>query len=370
MPKKGKKIGVERVGSKEAILVLETGHSFIGESFGVDGESYGEIVFNTSMVGYPQVITDPSYANQIIVFSYPLIGNYGIEGDKLESSRSYCKGVVAREFNDFKFHWDSDFSLKEFFNQQNIVAIHKVDTRKIVKEIRRFGTMKAIISTLESDSFVLAKKLERLDFNYLDLVRRVTTTVPYDLNPIGEKRIALLDFGVKRGIIRELLKYNLRIRIFPAWTSFEEIKNFNPHGIVLSNGPGDPTNVPYVQETIRNILKLEKPILGICLGIQLLALSVGARTFKLKFGHRGANHPVKEVKTGRVYITSQNHSYAVKEDTLPSDFEPWFYNINDGTLEGMRHRSLPLIAVQFHPEASPGPQDTKFIFDEFYSMLD
>ncbi|MGB9857546.1 MAG: glutamine-hydrolyzing carbamoyl-phosphate synthase small subunit [Dictyoglomaceae bacterium] len=358
------------MGSKEAILVLETGHSFIGESFGVDGESYGEIVFNTSMVGYPQVITDPSYANQIIVFSYPLIGNYGIDIKRLESERSFCKGVVAREFNDYKFHWDSPISLKEFFYQQNIVAIHKVDTRKIVKEIRKFGTMKAIISTKESDPFVLAKKLERLDFNYLDLVRRVTTTVPYELNPEGKKRIALLDFGVKRGIIRELLKYNLRIKVFPAWSSFEDIKSFNPDGIVLSNGPGDPTNVPYAQETIRKILTLEKPILGICLGIQLLALSLGARTFKLKFGHRGANHPVKDVETGRVYITSQNHSYAVREDTLPSGFKVWFYNLNDGTLEGIKHNNFPLLAVQFHPEASPGPQDTKFIFNEFYNLLD
>ncbi len=358
------------MGSKEGILVLETGHSFIGESFGVDGESYGEIVFNTSMVGYPQVITDPSYANQIIVFSYPLIGNYGIDVKRLESKKAFCKGVVARELNDYKFHWESPVSLREFFSEQNIVAIHKVDTRKIVKEIRKFGTMKAIISTIENDPFVLAKKLERLDFNYLDLVRRVTTSVPYELNPEGDKKIALLDFGVKEGIIRELLKYNYRIKIFPAWSSFEDVKNFNPDGIVLSNGPGDPNNVPYTQETIRNILTLEKPILGICLGIQLLALSVGAKTYKLKFGHRGANHPVKDLETGRVYITSQNHSYAVKEDTLPSGFKVWFYNLNDETLEGIKHVSLPLLAVQFHPEASPGPQDTKFIFDEFYNLLD
>jgi len=354
---------------KEAILVLETGHSFIGESFGADGESFGEIVFNTSMVGYPQVITDPSYANQIIVFSYPLIGNYGVDTDMLESNKPVCKGIVARELNDYKFHWRSEKSLKEFLIENNIVAIHKVDTRKIVKEIRKFGTMKAVISTKESDPFILSKKLERLDFNYLDLVRRVTTTVPYELNLEGEKRIALLDFGVKQGILRELIKRNFRVKVFPAWTSFEDIKNYNPDGIVLSNGPGDPSNVPYTQETIRKIISLEKPILGICLGIQLLALSVGAKTYKLKFGHRGANHPVKDVNTGIVYITSQNHSYAVKEDTLPSGFEVWFYNLNDETLEGMKHKDYPIIAVQFHPEASPGPLDTKFIFEEFKNLI-
>lgn len=354
---------------KEAILVLETGHSFIGESFGYEGETVGEIVFNTSMVGYPQVLTDPSYANQIIVFSYPLIGNYGIDIERLESTKIHCAGVVAREFNDYKFHWNSEKSLREFLIENKIVGIHKVDTRAIVREIRKFGTMKAIISTTEKDAFVLAKKLFSYDFNYLDLVRRVTTTVPYELNLGGDKKIALFDFGVKLGIVRELLKYNFRIKIFPAWTSFEEVKNYNPDGIVFSNGPGDPTNVPYVQETIRRIIALEKPILGICLGIQLVALSLGAKTYKLKFGHRGANHPVYHVDSGRTFITSQNHSYAINPRTLPSGFEVNYYNLNDQTVEGIKHNSFPLIAVQFHPEASPGPWDTRFVFDEFYKLL-
>jgi carbamoyl-phosphate synthase small subunit len=355
--------------SKEAILVLETGHSFIGESFGYGGETVGEIVFNTSMVGYPQVLTDPSYANQIIVFSYPLIGNYGVDSERLESNKIHCAGVVAREFNDYKFHWNSDKSLEEFLIENKIIGIHNIDTRAIVREIRKFGTMKAIISTEEKDPFVLVKKLGIYDFNYLDLVRRVTTTIPYEINEEGDKKIALLDFGVKRGIIRELLKYNLRIKVFPAWTSFEDIKSYNPDGIVLSNGPGDPSNVPYVQETIRRILKLEKPILGICLGIQLLLLSVGARTYKLKFGHRGANHPVYHVDSGRTFITSQNHSYAVDDRTLPPGFEVNYYNLNDNTVEGIKHNSYPLIAVQFHPEASPGPWDTKYIFDDFYNLI-
>ncbi len=355
--------------SKEAILVLETGHSFIGESFGYEGETVGEIVFNTSMMGYPQVLTDPSYANQIIVFSYPLIGNYGVDSERLESNKIHCAGVVVREFNNYKFHWNSDKSLEEFLIENKIIGIHNIDTRAIVREIRKFGTMKAIISTEEKDPFVLVKKLGIYDFNYLDLVRRVTTTIPFEINEEGDKKIALLDFGVKRGIIRELLKYNLRIKVFPAWTSFEDIKSYNPDGIVLSNGPGDPSNVPYVQETIRRILKLEKPILGICLGIQLLSLSVGARTYKLKFGHRGANHPVYHVDSGRTFITSQNHSYAVDDRTLPPGFEVNYYNLNDYTVEGIKHNSYPLIAVQFHPEASPGPWDTKYIFDDFYNII-
>lgn len=355
--------------NKEATLVLETGHTYIGESFGYEGEKVGEIVFNTSMIGYPQELTDPSYTNQIIVFSYPLIGNYGIDMERLESNKIYSAGVVAREFNDYKFHWDSELTLSEFLIKNKIVGIHNVDTRAIVREIRKFGTMKAIISTEEKDPFVLVKKLANYDFNYLDLVRRITTTVPYEINPDGEKRIALLDFGVKRGIVRELLKYNFRIKVFPAWTSFEDIKNYKPHGIVLSNGPGDPANVPYVQETIRGILKMDKPILGICLGILLLALSVGGRTYKLKFGHRGANHPVYNTDSGRVFITSQNHSYAINDSSLPPGFEVNYYNLNDNTVEGIKHNSLPIIAVQFHPEASPGPLDTKYLFDEFYRLI-
>ncbi|MDD7795145.1 carbamoyl phosphate synthase small subunit [Clostridium sp. 'White wine YQ'] len=348
----------------KAKLILENGIIFEGKAFGYLKESVGEVVFNTGMTGYQEVLTDPSYYGQIVTMTYPLIGNYGINLEDVESKSVKVKGFIVREQCSYPSNFRCEFQIEDYLKQNKIIGLEGIDTRALTKILRNNGTMKGII-TLE-DIGLQEAKLKLNNYSNKDAVKTVTSKEIYTIDGAG-KHVAIMDFGIKQNIIRNFLNRGCKVTVFPADTEAEKILEVNPDLIFLSNGPGDPEDLP---DAIRNIKGLvgKKPIVGICLGHQLLALSLGGKTSKLKFGHRGCNHPVKDLESNRVHITSQNHGYVV--DTLPENIEVTHVNLNDGTIEGMKHKELPIYSVQFHPEACPGPKDSEYIFDKFmkYSL--
>jgi len=356
----------------EALLVLEDGRIFKGRSFGADGQRTGEVVFNTSMSGYQEIITDPSYKGQIVAMTYPLIGNYGINKEDAESRRPFLEGLVVKEYSKIASNWRKDQELGEYLKENNILAIEGIDTRKLTLRIREKGALKAVLSTQDSDAQSLVNKARQSrGLVGLDLVQDVAITQKYVYTQSQDNRykVAVLDCGVKFNTLRELSRHKCNVTVLPAQATYQEILEENPDGVLLSNGPGDPAAVGYVIKTAAKLIG-RVPLFGICLGHQMLGLALGGATYKLKFGHHGANHPVKDLRTGKVSITSQNHGFCVDIDSLDKkDIELTHVNLNDGTSEGLRHKKLPLFSVQFHPEASPGPHDTEYLFGEFIEMI-
>ena len=354
----------------KAILALEDGTVFRGTSFGAAGEAYGEVVFNTSMTGYQEILTDPSYKGQIVTMTYPLIGNYGINEEDVESRKPFLEGFVVKEYSKIASNWRSKKTLGDYLAENNIVGIEGVDTRALTLHIRQAGAMKAALSTADLDETALVKKAKKSPgLVGRDLVREVTSKNTFEWNTSGRYRVAVIDCGVKFNILRKLERRACRVTVVPASATADEILRFKPDGLLVSNGPGDPAALPYLVTTVKRLLATV-PIFGICLGHQMLGQAFGGTTYKLKFGHHGANHPVKDAKTGKVSITTQNHGFCVDINSLNKrDIEITHVNLNDNTLEGMRHKKLPIFSVQFHPEASPGPHDAEYLFDTFIDMM-
>ena len=380
---------------KSVILALADGTVFEGEQFGATGETVGEVVFNTSMTGYQEVLTDPSYKGQIVTMTYPLIGNYGCNEADVESIGPQVEGFVVREYSAYHSNWRSKWSLDTYLAEHNIIGIQGIDTRALTRRLRVHGVMNGCLSTedLNPESLVAKAKAWHGLVGW-DLVQRVTCPNPYawrnsrqpsvsvsgqqeDLFAESRKfpkvsesyKVVALDFGIKYNILRQLTEHGCEVQVVPAKTSAEEILAAEPDGVFLSNGPGDPMPVDYAIETIQGVMG-KKPLFGICLGHQLLGLALGGKTFKLKFGHRGANQPVKHFETDKVEITSQNHGFCVDIDSLPNSVDITHINLNDDTLEGIQHREYPIFSVQYHPEASPGPHDASYLFSRFTEMMD
>ncbi len=358
-----------------AWLVLEDATVFKGWSFGAEGQRTGEVVFNTSMTGYQEIITDPSYKGQIVAMTYTLMGNYGINKDDMESRRPFLEGFVVKEYSKVASNWRSEKSLGAYLKEHGIMGVEGIDTRALTLHIRQAGAMKAVISTTELDENTLVDKAGNArGLVGVDLVREVTIDKAYVWSRAAVKakkhfKVVVLDCGVKYTILRELMRRHCAVTVVPAHTPAQDILALKPDGLLLSNGPGDPAAVGYVVETVRQLMG-KLPISGICLGHQMIGLALGAKTFKLKFGHHGANHPVKDLRSGKVYITSQNHGFNVQAETLNSrKVQSTHVNLNDGTLEGLRHKKFPLFSVQFHPEAAPGPRESEYLFDEFLQMM-
>ncbi|EMF0058637.1 carbamoyl phosphate synthase small subunit [Enterococcus hirae 57-03-H11] len=352
----------------ERLLILEDGTVFKGKAFGANNNVFGEIVFTTSMTGYQETITDQSFNGQIITFTYPMVGNYGVNRDDYESIAPTCKGVVVKEHARVASNWRSQMTLDEFLKRKGIPGISGVDTRALTRKIRQVGTMKASIVDV-GDSFEHAFDQLKATVLATNQVQQVSTSKPYP-SPGTGKNVAVIDFGLKHSILRELSKRNCNLTVLPYNTDAKTILSLAPDGVMLTNGPGDPKDVPEAIEMIREI-QGKIPIFGICLGHQLFALANGADTYKMKFGHRGLNHPVREIATGRIDFTSQNHGYAVDEKTVdPDQLLITHVEVNDGTVEGIRHRHYPAFSVQFHPDAAPGPHDALHLFDEFMEMMD
>ncbi|WP_064093771.1 carbamoyl phosphate synthase small subunit [Rossellomorea aquimaris] len=348
-------------------LILDDGTVFVGEGFGANKETIGEVVFNTSMTGYQEILSDPSYCGQLVTLTYPLVGNYGINRDDFESITPAIKGFIVREVADFPSNWRNESTLDELLKVKGIPGIADIDTRKLTRVIRQHGAMKGIICSAELDPQEMLRNLHGTKLR-TDQVDQVSTKTAY-ASPGRGHRVVLMDFGMKHGILRELNKRNCDVIVVPYNTSAEEIRRLQPDGIMLSNGPGDPKDVPVAIGTIKELLG-EIPIFGICLGHQLFALACGGDSFKMKFGHRGGNHPVKDLKTGKVALTSQNHGYAVDEASLGgSRLQVTHTAINDGTIEGLKHLDFPAFTVQYHPEASPGPEDSNYLFDDFLQLM-
>jgi len=355
---------------------LEDGTVFEGGSFGACGEAFGEVIFNTAMTGYQEVLTDPSYKGQIVVMTYPLIGNYGVNAKDMESQRPQVEGFVVRALSPIASNWRKEATLDEWLRHHNTVAIQGVDTRRLTTLLRQKGALKGIISTVDLDPARLVKKAQ--DSPGLvgrDLVKEVTPPKPYpwpeEPHPKEGRtfHVVAVDCGMKAHIPRMLTRSGAKVTVVPATVSASDIFALKPDGLFLSNGPGDPEGLPYLVETVRQCIG-KLPIFGICLGHQVLGLALGGKTYKLKFGHHGANHPVMDLKTGKVEITSQNHGFAVDPDSIPqAAVEVTHINLNDKTCEGMRHRELPIFSVQYHPEASPGPHDAQYLFDRFIQMM-
>lgn len=350
-------------------LVLENGDVFAGQLYGDRFPIAGEAVFNTSMNGYQEVITDPSYAGQIVTLTYPTIGNYGCGDYGFEADSPALRGLVVKEISELNGHYESKWDFAEFIQQYDITCLAGVDTRALTRVLRMNGSMGAIITAnLEQKECLVEAAIKGKDSLDGDLVKQVSCKQPQVYGD-GEKAVVLLDFGTKRNIIRSLVSKGLKVIVLPAWSSAEEIMAYKPAGLVLSNGPGNPESCDYAVEEIKKLLNT-LPIFGICLGHQLLAMALGARTYKLKFGHRGGNHTVKDLRNGKCMVTSQNHGYAVDDGSLATEeVMIRFRNLNDNTVEGISHKTLPLLSVQFHPEASPGPQDSAYLFDEFLGMI-
>ncbi len=354
----------------KAILALEDGTIFEGSSFGATGEQTGEVVFNTSMTGYQEILTDPSYKGQIVTMTYPLIGNYGINFEDFESERPHLSGFIVREASRIVSNWRAEMSLDDFLEKYNVIGIEGIDTRALTLHIRSAGAMKGIISTADLDPKDLIKKAKRSQgLVGVDLIKEVTCQKIYEWNKQGKYKVLLLDCGAKHNIMRELEKRNCHVIVVPARTSARKILSLKPDGVMLSNGPGDPAAVTYVISTVRKLIG-KVPIFGICLGHQMLGLALGGKTYKLKFGHRGANQPVMNLRTKKVEITCQNHGFCVDLNTLDQkEVELTHINLNDRTLEGLRHKKYPVFSVQYHPEASAGPHDSKYLFDEFIKEM-
>ena len=357
---------------KKAVLVLEDGSVYEGYVFGADNFTSGEVVFNTSMTGYQEMLTDPSYAGQILVLTYPLIGNYGINDAGFESQRIQVSGFVVREQCVQPSHWQSKTTSHQFLADSGIPSIYGVDTRAITRHLRSRGVMMGAIACEQSPDEVLMKLKRMPRYGNIDFVKEVSVKTPYQWEPSANgatdgPHIIVVDCGLKYNILRILRRLGCTVTVVPCTHAAEQILGLEPDGILLSPGPGDPALLNHIVDTVRRLVGL-KPIMGICLGEQVLGQAFGARTFKLKFGHRGGNHPVRDLKTGRVHITAQNHGYAVDADTVKDGLEVSHINLNDGTVEGLCHRELPIIAIQYHSEASPGPQDNLYLFDQFLKM--
>jgi carbamoyl-phosphate synthase small subunit len=356
----------------QAILALEDGKMFRGRSFGASAERCGELVFNTSMAGYQEILTDPSYKGQIVTMTYPLIGNYGVNKEDAESRKPFLEGFVVKEYSKIASNWRSKQSLSDYLKENKILAIEGIDTRALTLHLRKAGAMKAVLSTIDLDEKSLVKKARNsLGLVGVDLVKEVSVGKKYVWPDVKRNKfkVVVLDCGVKYNILRELSKYKCQVIVLPAEASAKEILSLKPDGLLLPNGPGDPAAVKYVIQTTRQLIG-KLPIFGICLGHQMLGLALGGKTYKLKFGHHGANHPVKDLQSGKVSITVQNHGFCVDINSLnKKEIEITHINLNDQTLEGMRHKKLPIFSVQFHPEASAGPHDSKYLFGDFIALM-
>jgi carbamoyl-phosphate synthase small subunit len=376
-----------------AILALEDGRTFEGESFGATGTQVGEICFNTSMTGYQEVLTDPSYRGQIVAMTYPLIGNYGTNALDQESREPHVRGFVIEELSEIPSSWRSETSLEDYLRRWGIPGVQGIDTRALTRHLRERGAMKACLTDALSEKEAIARAIAGQGVIGMDYVREVSTSAPYQWDaddrlsaiwsvasgnadevtrqnlPPVRHRVVAYDYGIKENILRRLRQNGFSVTVVPAATTADEVLALDPDGVFLSNGPGDPAALPYAHEALRGLLG-KKPIFGICLGHQVLGLAIGGKTFKLKFGHRGGNQPVKDLRTGRVAITSQNHGFAVDADSLPKEMEVTHINLNDGTVEGMRHRELPVFSVQYHPEAAPGPHDASYFFAQFADLIE
>lgn len=369
----------------KAILALEDGLVFEGEGFGVEGEIYGEVVFNTSLSGYQEILTDPSYKGQIVTMTYPHIGNYGINEDDRESTKPWIEGFVIRELSPIVSNYRSELSLDEYFKKHNKIGIHDIDTRKLVKHLRDGGAKKGVLSTIDDNHESLIQKAKDSESIVgVDLVKDVTCKEPYNFDEDlledfdwGETKkfdqrikIVAVDSGVKMNILRKLRQHGFDVTVVPASTSAEDILSHEPRGVFLSNGPGDPEPLTYLIENVKKLVG-KVPMFGICFGHQILGQALGGTTSKLKFGHRGGNHPVMDLKTKRIEITSQNHGFVVDLDSLPEgEVEATHINLNDKTLEGIRHTKYPIFSVQYHPENSPGPHDSDYLFARFREMIE
>ena len=354
--------------TKSAKLILENGTIFSGISFGAEGETIGEVCFNTGMTGYQEILTDPSYCGQLITMTYPHIGNYGVNEEDVESNKIHAAGFIVREENVVPSNFRSTQSLGEYLRAQKIVGIQKIDTRMLTRILRDEGAMNGIISTVDLDDDSLLQKVKMApSMDGLDLAKVVTCDKSYKWSK-GKHKIAAIDFGIKHNILRLLESHGCDVTVFPATVSATEILNINPDGIFLSNGPGDPAAVTYGIKTVKELLG-KKPLFGICLGHQILALALGAKTYKLKFGHRGCNHPVIKLNTGGVEITSQNHGFAVDADSLSENMEVTHLSLNDQTVEGLKCTNVQAFSVQYHPESSPGPHDSRYLFQNFIDMM-
>jgi len=369
---------------KEALLVLRDGRVFRGQALGAEGETTGEVIFNTAMSGYQEILTDPSYRGQIVTMTYPMIGNYGLNDEDVESRRPWVNGLIVKEASAYPSSWRGRVSLHDYLKAHGLVGLAGIDTRALTRHLRDHGSQDGIVSTVERDVERLRERASALpQIVGRDMVKEVTVAEPFGWSegewtlergyvtpPPARFRVVAYDAGIKLNILRQLRTAGCEVTVVPADTPADGVLERKPDGVFLSNGPGDPEGVPYLVESVRGLLG-KVPIFGICLGHQILGLAAGGRTYKLSFGHHGANHPVKDLATGRVEITSQNHNFAVDPASLAGrGWEPSHVNLNDGTCEGLRHRELPVFCVQYHPEASPGPHDANYLFARFTELME